>query len=204
MYKILKPVLGCTFIVMLMIMSTAKASQVNDFIGVYNAFNWTVTQSGDSNGTVDGSGLTESLSIIEPDESLGGLGDDHSEITLLTTAAGDGIFRFDWSFDTNPDDCCSGVNVYNGVGELLLDLGTADFDDAVDGVFSGSYSMSVLAGDIIGWGVFSTDSCCGSNILTISDFTAPAPSAIPVPAAVWLFGTALIGLVGFGKRRKAA
>jgi hypothetical protein len=30
------------------------------------------------------------------------------------------------------------------------------------------------------------------------------PSAVPVPAAIWLFGTALIGLVGFGKRRKAA
>jgi hypothetical protein len=27
------------------------------------------------------------------------------------------------------------------------------------------------------------------------------PSAVPVPAAVWLFGTALIGLVGFGKRK---
>jgi hypothetical protein len=27
-------------------------------------------------------------------------------------------------------------------------------------------------------------------------------SSVPVPAAVWLFGTALIGLVGFGKRRK--
>ncbi len=27
---------------------------------------------------------------------------------------------------------------------------------------------------------------------------------VPVPAAVWLFGTALIGLVGFGKRRKTA
>jgi hypothetical protein len=27
---------------------------------------------------------------------------------------------------------------------------------------------------------------------------------VPAPAAVWLFGTALIGLVGFGKRRKAA
>jgi len=26
--------------------------------------------------------------------------------------------------------------------------------------------------------------------------------AVPIPAAVWLFGTALIGLVGFGKRRK--
>ena len=31
-----------------------------------------------------------------------------------------------------------------------------------------------------------------------------AGSVVPVPAAVWLFGTALIGLVGFGKRRKAA
>ncbi len=27
------------------------------------------------------------------------------------------------------------------------------------------------------------------------------PSAVPVPAAVWLFGTALAGLVGFGKRK---
>ena len=30
------------------------------------------------------------------------------------------------------------------------------------------------------------------------------PSAVPVPAAIWLFGTALIGLAGFSKRRKAA
>ena len=30
------------------------------------------------------------------------------------------------------------------------------------------------------------------------------PGAVPIPAAVWLFGTALIGLIGFGKRRKAA
>jgi hypothetical protein len=27
-------------------------------------------------------------------------------------------------------------------------------------------------------------------------------SAVPVPAAVWLFGTALVGLTGFAKRRK--
>jgi len=29
-------------------------------------------------------------------------------------------------------------------------------------------------------------------------------NAVPVPAAVWLFGTALAGLIGFGKRRRAA
>ena len=31
-----------------------------------------------------------------------------------------------------------------------------------------------------------------------------AVSPVPIPAAAWLFVTALIGLVGFGKRRKAA
>jgi hypothetical protein len=29
-------------------------------------------------------------------------------------------------------------------------------------------------------------------------------SAVPVPAAVWLFGTALLGLIGFSKKRRAA
>ena len=29
-----------------------------------------------------------------------------------------------------------------------------------------------------------------------------SPSAVPVPAAVWLFGSALTGLVGMGKRKK--
>ncbi|MFK5949251.1 MAG: VPLPA-CTERM sorting domain-containing protein [Methylococcales bacterium] len=34
--------------------------------------------------------------------------------------------------------------------------------------------------------------------------TIGAPSAIPVPAAVWLFGSGLIGLAGVARRRKAA
>jgi hypothetical protein len=29
-------------------------------------------------------------------------------------------------------------------------------------------------------------------------------STVPVPAAVWLFGTALVGLIGFSNRRRAA
>ena len=39
--------------------------------------------------------------------------------------------------------------------------------------------------------------------LHLSDEARGLPP-VPVPAAVWLFGTALIGLVGFSKRRKAA
>jgi len=35
-------------------------------------------------------------------------------------------------------------------------------------------------------------------------FAAISVSAVPIPAAAWLFGTALVGLIGFSKRRKAA
>jgi len=33
---------------------------------------------------------------------------------------------------------------------------------------------------------------------------SPATNLVPIPAAVWLFGTALIGLAGFSKRKKPA
>lgn len=37
------------------------------------------------------------------------------------------------------------------------------------------------------------------NSLTVSSI----PNAVPVPAAVWLFGTAMAGLIGFSRRRQA-
>ncbi len=44
----------------------------------------------------------------------------------------------------------------------------------------------------------------GRSNITYLNWTPSPVSAVPVPAAVWLFGTALVGLIGFGKRRKAA
>jgi hypothetical protein len=40
--------------------------------------------------------------------------------------------------------------------------------------------------------------------LSVMDSYTYNLSPVPVPAAIWLFGTALVGLVGFGRRRKAA
>lgn len=42
------------------------------------------------------------------------------------------------------------------------------------------------------------------NIVDFTFGTAGTPNPVPVPAAIWLFGTALLGLVGFSKRRKDA
>ena len=60
-----------------------------------------------------------------------------------------------------------------------------------------------------------TRNCAGQSpaeTISLSDSRSQVPqsgriafaqvSAIPVPAAVWLFGTALIGLAGFARRRK--
>jgi hypothetical protein len=65
------------------------------------------------------------------------------------------------------------------------------FDDLCGAIGSNSGSTYCRSGLLVG----------GSTLTTTA---VSPPSAVPVPAAVWLFGTALIGLVGFGKRRKAA
>jgi hypothetical protein len=44
----------------------------------------------------------------------------------------------------------------------------------------------------------------GSGPEPSSYYPYTTPSTVPVPAAIWLFGSALIGLVGFSQRRKAA
>ena len=36
------------------------------------------------------------------------------------------------------------------------------------------------------------------------DSFVPTPAAVPVPAAVWLFGSGLLGLVGIARRKKKA
>jgi hypothetical protein len=90
---------------------------------------------------------------------------------------------------------------------------------AYDAAFAsapGSGFLSMGRGGTLGLNLFSTLALGGQlylyvgeagnngetmrGLVTVSD----APAVVPVPAAVWLFGSALIGLVGFGKRRKAA
>lgn len=61
----------------------------------------------------------------------------------------------------------------------------------------GLNTISVLASDYGGATFFDMQ-------LVADDGIAPPDlNPIPVPAAVWLFGTALIGLVGFSRRKKA-
>jgi hypothetical protein len=68
------------------------------------------------------------------------------------------------------------------------------FLDSFDPTVDGQYEFSLAAFDHNG----------ELARTKMSIIVGDGASAVPAPAAVWLFGTGMIGLVGFGKRRKAA
>ena len=101
----------------------------------------------------------------------------------------------------------SGVGLFN---TSIVDAERFEVFDSADNLL-GSVDLSA---NIINFGGFISDDGIAKAVITpisptngsiyIDDLIISDVSAIPLPAAVWLFGTALIGLVGFGKRRKAA
>lgn len=48
-----------------------------------------------------------------------------------------------------------------------------------------------------------TDTLFNGEDFTRAQFMHVAPAPVPVPAAVWLFGSGLIGLIGLARRKKA-
>jgi hypothetical protein len=61
--------------------------------------------------------------------------------------------------------------------------------------FTGNATSGTLNSYILGSATLAAD-----GTLAINAGTAP----VPLPAAVWLFGSGLMGLVGVSRRRKAA
>jgi hypothetical protein len=115
--------------------------------------------------------------------------------------AGDSDFTFDgvWAkrWNTSPnsggaDSLFGTISGYNNGGEVW----------SVNTSLNGSYEFYAAQLGLID--ELRMDFGSGFLVDDLSLNGLTSPSAVPVPAAVWLFGTALIGLVGFGKRRKAA
>jgi len=87
---------------------------------------------------------------------------------------------------------------------LSVDCYDACVSPSSDNIFSHDLN-NVLAQWLIGDELIYNILGGGTGIGGLTDKTTyylASMSPVPVPAAIWLFGTALIGLVGFGKRRK--
>jgi hypothetical protein len=101
-----------------------------------------------------------------------------------------------WNFDSN-------TTLLNGftTGSVTGTPGT------INGVActgsAGSYSCTLVSGGAVGpaWGTFNGNpyyEVWKINLTRLGDAT----TVIPIPAAVWLFGSGLLGLVGVARRKK--
>jgi len=168
---------------------------------------------------------SQSVGLGDPasvDLRISGLGDEILSTFDLDISFDDSIlgfqsFTFGTGLDTFGFGTLNGATDFGGglvnVFELSFDfdqdlidfqpndfvLGTFTFDTLSYGTSALDIEVLALGGEFIfdpGLGYFVAKSLD-------ADLQSGSISVVPVPAAIWLFGTGLIGLIGFGKRRAA-
>ena len=167
-------------------------------VGGYNVGTYSATSGGvfTTGGPVAGSGTVNDAGAMDLDfagrtgsaEFFGYLGtpawniDDSSRVPLSTNT--------DAQFTTGS----MSAYVPDTASDIALTLAGSGLSDNGDGTYSATLVSVSNIGEV--WGSFS-----GTPYSEVYNVTV---SAIPVPAAVWLFGSGLLGLVGIARRRKAA
>lgn len=143
----------------------------------------------DEPGDGDGGSVRMSWSLAGGDTAAYMVGDDGGE--GLNPAIG----VQDTSFTTFHRwvSCCTdgfGLGTIDGAGwELFGEFDTNDTDNG---------------GPILAWTALSADGGIINLDLALDRRVRFDVGAVPVPAAIWLFGTALVGFIGFSRRRMVA
>jgi len=149
--------------------------------------------SGSHSGAPDGS---ESAGIDSPWNFFNNTGMHYSASATNVLSASGNTASVDfsgWGVTWNGIPAINmGGGAWNGNADGVADV-TCGVDCGDGDTFTLDYSATVPVGDPSGFG--------GVNYLVHLEGTV---SAVPVPAAVWLFGSGLIGLAGVARRRKAA
>jgi hypothetical protein len=127
---------------------------------------WTFTTTGGGSVQESEGGFT----IVGPNEGGGA-----NTATYLAVAEADGIYSALWRYYTIDGPTYDWpLFILNGVQTRLVQAG-----DPLD--VSGSIQIELRAGDVYGWGMHATDSCCGAGHLAISDpaYVPASPSVEP-------------------------
>jgi hypothetical protein len=191
MAKVATPLLISTAMVAV---STANVEAA--FIGYYSPSNWNFTTT--SNGTLNRNGAPNSIELTGGDNQSGSPGT--TDFTIAAPASG--TWQFNWSyfsFDNAPNGDSGGYLLNGNFTELARNSDVINNPPALDFI-----SLSVSQGDIIGYRVSTLDNISAFGQLTVSNFSAPAPTAaVPYNFSPGL-GIGLLGAwVGVGKLRKS-
>ena len=140
---------------------------------------------------------------VENDEVTGAFENYSGQTLVLEFATEVYISSFDFlDLYLNPNDRDAEQ------ASVSIDGAAPIVGDAVGSSGDGGYlNLLALGGPILGR-VIEFTAASGSEFWDDHNndyaLAGVAVSAVPVPAAAWLFGSALIGLIGFSKRRKTA
>ena len=154
-------------------------------------FNNTTPALGSHSGAIDGS----ETPVFDIWEFFGNTG-----MTQLTSAMvdnGDGTidmsgWAVSWNGIANIPMGGDTANFGGDTGLATISCGACDVNDA----YTLTYDAHVPLGDASGFGGVAYSLALSGTIASVS--------AVPVPAAVWLFGSGLLGLVGVARRKSHA
>jgi len=156
----------------------ANAQLITGDMGMTGSFTTagTAFTLGSATGT-SGSGLLGTTVGFGTDGIINNGVFDYDSFTPVIGVLGIGGWQFDMNTllnETTADDTAAGIWKFSGAG-LLVDMG---------GEYEDTAATWILSANNVG----------SSYSLTIT--------AVPVPAAAWLFGSGLLGLVGIARRKK--
>ncbi|MFA5041739.1 MAG: VPLPA-CTERM sorting domain-containing protein, partial [Bdellovibrionales bacterium] len=122
--------------------------------------------------------------------------------TIYTNTATDAVELKLWYTYTSYDTigtAYAGV-LYEAAGYILNGVKTQLTPDAsvnlLPGVaYHGVLTLSLMAGDVYGFYVFSSDSLCGLSTISVSN--------VPLPAALPLFAASLFGFGAISRKKRA-
>jgi hypothetical protein len=152
----------------------------SQFSGNYGPAKFTFTQTPGANGNVNTSGAPASITITGSDDPSN-TSNLQMDVDYTVKVTKSGIVSFNWSYHTNdsyndPQWDPAGVIVNGVFTQLTNNTGGTNQ--------SNSYSVSVTAGNIIGFRVRAIDNIYGTATFTISGFSAPG---ITLPVKLSLF-----------------
>ncbi len=164
-----------------------------DFIGNDVVTNWTVTDN--AGGSVDVSNAPTLITLTSGNQGQAG------DTFFTNVASAAETISFNWSYVTNDLWGQSGTDAFGYVINGNVTTLTDPNQDTSIPTQSGTATFAVNAGDIFGFNANTFDGFYGSSVTVVSNFNA-APAAVPVPGAVWLFGSALAGIGSVVRRNR--